>query len=195
MPELTPARFEDDAVYVTRAPRDSALSRDVVFIYGTQLAFLDLFRMVREYGTSCPDAVAAQSVLDALLPTPDAPWSARLHERLQNECPREAPLRAALCWLVDYTLVGHAARSRALEAVCDCGYLCEHLCDHSAPAEAGGWDELDMAKKAAERGLHVKFEDGSGVAKHVCDRGFLLGLERVQWQCSGFVVYAPCVSL
>lgn len=191
MPEFTATRFEDNAVYVTRAPRDSALSRDIIFISGTQLAFMDLFQMVRENGICSPDAVGAHSVLDALLPTPDAAWSAHLHRRLQTECPREAPLRAALCWLVDNTLVGHPARVRALEAVRDCGYLCEHLSDHSAPAEAGFWDELDMAKKAAERGLHVKFEDGSGIAKHVCDRGFLWGLERVPWQCSGFVVYAP----
>lgn len=46
-----------------------------------------------------------------------------------------------------------------------------------------------MAKKAAERGLHVRFRAGSGIAEHVCDRGFLLGLERARLECSGFVVY------
>ena len=196
VPEPTPAHLkdlgvEDDAVCVTLAPRDSALSRDVVFIYGTQPAFVQLFSRVRMCGMSCTDTdpVAALPVLDALLPAPDTRWSARLHSRLRTECPREAPLRAALCWLVDRALVGHVARPGALKAVRDCGYLCEHLGDHSMPVEAGVWDELDMAKKAAERCLYVRFEEGSGVAKHVCDRGLLLGLERVQWQCSGFAVY------
>ena len=181
--------MDDDGVCITRAPSDSVLSDDVVFIYGSQLAFVDLFRMVRMAGTSCPDAVGAQHVIDSLLPASDGPWSARMHERLRTECPREAPLRAALCWLVGKLIVTHTARESALEAVLDCGYLCEHLCDNSAPAEADTWDELDMAKKAAERGLHLRFRDGSGVAEHVCDRSFLLGLESVHWQCSGFAVY------
>jgi hypothetical protein len=191
VPAAAPARADDDAVYITCAPRDSVLSSDTVFIYGSKHAFADLFRTVRILGTSSPDAVGKQPVLDELLPTPDAPWSARLHARLRSECPREAGLRAALCWLVDRVLVGQAAREGALEAVRDCGYLCGHLCDYSAPAEADVWDELDMAKKAAERGLHVRFRAGSGVAKHVCDRGFLLGLDCVNWQRSGFVVYGP----
>ena len=179
----------DHAVYITRAPCDSPLSPDVVFVHGSHRAFKDLFRTVRILGTPWPDAVAERPVLEELLPAPDAPWSASLHARLRSECPREAPLQAALCWLIDRVLAGHAARGGALEAVCDCGYLCGHLVDQSLPAEAHVWDELDMAKKAGERGLHVRFRGGSGVAEHVCDRGFLLGLERVDWQCSGFAVY------
>lgn len=108
---------------------------------------------------------------------------------MRSECPREAPLQAALCWLVDRVLAGHVARRGALEAVRDCGYLCGHLGDQSLPAEAHVWDELDMAKKAAERGLQVRFRAGSSIAEHVYDRGFLLGLERACWECSGFVVY------
>lgn len=189
VPASMPASLDDDGVYITRAPHDSALSPDVVFMHGSPHAFADLFRTVRILGTSWLDPVAEQTVLDALLPTPDSPWSARLHARLGSECPREAPVQAALCWLVDRVLVGHGARAGALEAVRDCGYLCGHLCDQSSPAEAHVWDELDMAKKASERGLHVRFCDGSSVAKHVCDRAFLLGLEWVSWQRSGFVVY------
>lgn len=189
VPASMPARLDDDGVYITRAPHDSALSPDIVFMHGSPHAFADLFRTVRILGTSWLDPVAERLVLDELLPTPDAPWSARLHARLRSECPREAPVQAALCWLIDRVLVGHTARAGALEAVCDCGFVCGHLCDHSAPPEADVWDELDMAKKAAERGLHVRFRAGSGVAEHVCDRGFLLGLYCVNWQCSGFVLF------
>lgn len=189
VPAVTSAHSDDDAVYITRAPCDSALSPDVVFVRGSHRAFADLLRTVRILGTPWPDAVAERPVLEQLLPAPDAPWSARMHARLRSECPREAPLQAALCWLVDRVLAGHAVRAGALEAVCDCGYLCGHLGDQSMPAEAHVWDELDMAKKAAERGLHVRFRAGSGVAEHVCDRGFLLGLECVHWHRSGFAVY------
>ena len=179
----------DHAVYITRAPCDSPLSPDIVFVHGSYRAFADLLRTVRILGTPWPDAVAERPVLEQLLPAADSLWSAHMHARLRSECPREAPLQAALCWLVDRVLAGHAARWGALEAVCDCGYLCGHLGDQSMPAEAHVWDEVDMAKKAGERGLHVRFRGGSGVAEHVCDRGFLLGLERVDWQCSGFAVY------
>jgi len=181
---------DDDTVRITRAPRDSALSPDVVFIRGSEAAFKDLFRLVRLQATTWPESVQVRPVLDALLPRSDAPWRARLRARLHSECPREAPVQAALCWLVGHVLAGHAARAAALEAVRDCGYLCKHLCDQSLPAEAQVWDELDMAKKAAERGLHVRFRSGCGAAEHVCDRAFLLGLEREHWEGSGFALYA-----
>lgn len=172
------------SLWITRGTGTS-LCEDVVFLWGEHAKCLELFEMVRLSGMQQPLGLVNMPVLDVLLP----PALSAMSNRFRSVCPSEAPLQAALCWLVDQVLVAHYARGEAVHAIADCGYLLRHLSDLSADSEADNWDELELAKKAAERGLFVQFAPGSGIAEHFCSRAFVLGIEEVPFRTSGFVLY------